>query len=175
MQWSPVFLPAKQEKKKLTVLFPYCFLPPLVVFVQNKYTGGLCIFLQTQIYTCYIQTAVKLFLFTLPPSFPLDIFARCHLWNTVATQRDVSWACLTEQAVGSLIKAGGTAWKPLQFSQADAAGCKCSAKLDVLCQLISSNISLPWFYHQCPNKDSKVITKSGSSCWQNVWGDNLVY
>lgn len=78
------------RKKKLTVLFPCCFLPPLVVFVQNKYTGGLCIFLQTQIYTCYIQTAVKLFLFTLPPSFPLDIFARCHLWNTVATQRDVS-------------------------------------------------------------------------------------
>lgn len=174
MQWSPVFLPTKQEKK-LTVLFPYCCLPPLVVFVQNKYTGGLCIFLQTQIYTRYIQTAEKLFLFTLPPSFPLDIFARCHLWNTVATQRDVSWACLTVQAVGSLIKAGGTTWKPLQFSQADAAGCKCSAKPDVLCQLISSNVSLPWFYRQCPNKDSKVITKSRSSCWRYVWGDNLVY
>lgn len=51
------------------------------------------------------------FLFTLLPSFPPDIFARCHLWNTVETQRDVSWACLTLQAVGRLIKARGTVWE----------------------------------------------------------------
>lgn len=30
------------------------------------------------------------FLFVLLPSFPLGIFAHCHLWNTVETQRDVS-------------------------------------------------------------------------------------
>lgn len=53
------------------------------------------------------------FLFTLLPSFPVDIFARCHLWNTVETQRDVSWVCLTLQAVGRLIKARGTVWSLL--------------------------------------------------------------
>lgn len=84
------------------------------VFVLNKYTHSRPMHpsTNTDMQTLYTDSSAA-FLFTLPPSFPLDIFARCHLWNTVETQRDVSWACLTLQAVGRLIKAGGAVWSLL--------------------------------------------------------------
>ena len=103
------------EKKILAVLL-ICFPFSIgFVFVQNKYTHSRPMHLSTNTDNTLYTDSNAAFLFTLPLSFPLDIFAHCHLWNTVETQRDVSWACLALQAVGSLIKDGGTAWSPLPF------------------------------------------------------------
>lgn len=108
------------------------------VFVQNKYTHSRPRHLSTNtdIHTLHIDSNAA-FLFTLPLSFPLDIFARCHLWNTVETQRDVSRACLAQQAVGSLIKDGEPRGARCRFSQADAAGWEHSVELYGLQQLTS--------------------------------------
>jgi len=79
------------NRKKILAVLLICF--PLIgfVFVQNKYTHSRPMHLSTNtdIHTPYTDSNAA-FLFTLPLSFPLDIFARCHLWNTVETQRDVS-------------------------------------------------------------------------------------
>lgn len=83
---------AKQQKKKILAVLLSCFLFSIgFVFVQNKYTHSRPRHLSTNtdIHTLHIDSNAA-FLFTLPLSFPLDIFARCHLWNTVETQRDVS-------------------------------------------------------------------------------------
>lgn len=100
--------------KRFWLYCSFVFPSQLVVFAQNKYTHSRPMHpsTNTDMQTLYIDSSAA-FLFTLPPSFPLDIFARCHLWNTVETQRDVSWACLTLQAVGRLIKAGGAVWSLL--------------------------------------------------------------
>lgn len=105
------------NRKTILTILLICFPFSIgFVFVQNKYTHSRPMHLSTNRDTHTLQTdSNAAFLFTLPLSFPLDIFARCHLWNTVETQRDVSWACLALQAVGRLIKGGGTAWSPPPF------------------------------------------------------------